>query len=90
MLRKQHLSKSYPSMLLKFIWSNTRDSNQTESRILDSSHPMPMPGKAFLFRCHPKHSFKLENQPSLKVEIKSEINGDISIAESGMDRNHFS
>ena len=32
----------------------------------------------------------MENQPSLKVEIKSEINGDISIAESGKDRNHFS
>ena len=90
MLGKQHLSKSYPSMLLKFIWSNTRDSNQTESRILGSSHPMSMPGKVYFKSYHPKHSFKLENQPSLKVEIKSEVNGDISIAESGMDRNHFS
>ena len=72
-------------MLLKFIWSNTRDSNQTESRILGSSHPMSMPGKVSFKSCYPKHSFKLENQPSLKVEIKSEVNGDISIAESGMD-----
>jgi len=65
MLRKQHLSKSYPSMLLKFIWSNTRDSNQTESRILDSSHPMSMPGKVFLFRFLPPQTLILVGESTI-------------------------